>query len=302
MTRSIAVTGLMLLFACDAGPDAAADGIDDEALTGGKADGAGMTGPERAAVIELVNTASAAVLDDDVPLDRRAAVAIVLHRDGADGVVGTADDDPFDDLAELDAVAWVGPVAFGALLDYVRAEGLVGEAESAACLIISEYAEGSGNYNKAIEVFNCGDEPLALADFSLCLVRDAATGCSVTRAFDDVELAAGEVWVTCRRNTTTFIDPSPALVQRCDQVMSGVLTHSGDDRFAIVDAEGSVMDAFGRLAWRPATEIWRNMVLRRCDLRPQDGTAFFEQGEWFEAPTPSGNDFSQFGVAPTQGC
>jgi hypothetical protein len=304
MSRSSVVTVLALVFACDpSGSDTAADGIDDTALGGGKADGAGeMTGAEREAVLALVNEASAAVLDDDVPLDRRAALAIVAHRDGADATPGTADDAPFDDLAELDAVAWVGPVAFDALLAYVHAQGLVAEGDAEACLIISEYAEGSGNYNKAIEVFNCGDEPLALADYSLCLVRDAATSCSVTRAFDDVELAPGDVWVTCRRNTTQFIDPSPALVQRCDQVMAGVLTHSGDDRFAIIDAEGSVLDAFGRLSWRPAVEIWRNMVLRRCDLRPQDGTAFFDQDEWFEPPTPTGNDFSQFGLAPTDGC
>jgi hypothetical protein len=292
MPRTIALLPVLCLaLACDApAAEAAADGIDDEALAGGKADGE-MTGPERDAVLELVNTASVTVLDDDVPLDRRAALAIVDHRDG----------DPIDDLAELDAVPWVGPVAFAALLDYVRAEGLVDDAPP-ACLIISEYAEGSGNYNKGIEIFNCGDEPIALADYSLCLVRDASTTCSVTRPFDDVELAAGDVFVTCRRGTTNSIDPSPKLVQECDQVMSGVLTHSGDDRFAIIDGEGNVMDAFGRLTWRPAFEIWRNMVLRRCDLRPQDGTAFFELEEWFEPPTPSGNDFSHFGIAPTDHC
>lgn len=305
MRRSIApLLTLSVLLACDpSAADEAVDGKDDDALTGGKGDGsAGMSGAEQQAVLALVNTASVAVLDDLVPLDRRAALAIVAHRDGADATRGTADDNVFGDLAELDAVSWVGTVAFGALLDYVHAEGLVGEEAAPACLIISEYAEGSGNYNKAIEIFNCGDEPVALADYSLCLVRDASTTCSLARPFDDTELAAGDVWVTCRKNTTQFLDPSPALVDRCDQVMSGVLTHSGDDRFAIVDGEGTVLDAFGRLTWRPASEIWRNMVLRRCDLRPQNGTAFFDLAEWFESPTPSGNDFSQFGIAPTQGC
>jgi hypothetical protein len=151
-------------------------------------------------------------------------------------------------------------------------------------------------------VWNCGDAPVTLADYSLCLVRDEDTTCTVQKPFADVELAAGEVFVVCRRDSTQFIDPSPALVAACAQEMAGVLTMSGDDRFAIVDGEGDVLDAFGRLAWHPGFDIWKNMVLRRCDLRPQDGTAFFELEEWFEPPTPSGNDFSQFGLPPQPGC
>ncbi|MCX5743463.1 MAG: hypothetical protein NT062_13300 [Proteobacteria bacterium] len=70
-------------------------------------------------VLDVVNTAATSVLDDDVPLDRRAAENIVAHRDGADGIHGTADDDPFDDLAELDAIPYVGPVALASLLAFV---------------------------------------------------------------------------------------------------------------------------------------------------------------------------------------
>jgi hypothetical protein len=292
--RLLAVTVLPLVAACSSGSAPVTDARDDDFLTGGKADGTdAITAAEGDAVLELVNAASLAELDDEVPLDRRAAEGIVAHRE----------DDPFDDLAELDAIAWVGPIAFAALVEYVHEQGLVDQDEDdAACLIISEYAEGSGNYNKAIEVFNCGDAPVALDEYSLCLVRDDATSCTQTKAFAAVELAAGDVFVACRRDSTQFIDPSPALVAACGQEMSGVLTMSGDDRLAIVDDDGTVLDAFGRLSWRPPFEMWANMVLRRCDLRPQDGTAFFVLDDWFEPPTPSGNDFSQFGTAPTPGC
>src|SRR5262249_20780584 len=53
----------------------------------------------------------------------KAAAAIIDHRDGEDGEPGTADDNRFDDLAELDAVPFVGQKALSALLDYAIAHG-----------------------------------------------------------------------------------------------------------------------------------------------------------------------------------
>ncbi|MEM6296749.1 MAG: hypothetical protein AAGA54_36115, partial [Myxococcota bacterium] len=98
-----------------------ADARDDAFLGGGKADGGIEEGSADAvAVLALVNTASLEILDDDVPLDRRAAVGIDTFRLGADGVEGTADDRVFETLAQLDAVPYVGRVAFEALLAYAR--------------------------------------------------------------------------------------------------------------------------------------------------------------------------------------
>jgi len=78
-------------------------------------------------VLRAANELSLAVLDDVVPLDTRAAHGIVGHRLGPDGVALSGDDDPISSLAELDAVAWVGPAAFKALLDYAVTHGLVSE-------------------------------------------------------------------------------------------------------------------------------------------------------------------------------
>lgn len=63
------------------------------------------------------------LLDLTVGLDRRAAENLVLHRDGLDRLAGTSDDDPFDSVAEVDAVRWVGPAAVARLLGWVEAEG-----------------------------------------------------------------------------------------------------------------------------------------------------------------------------------
>jgi hypothetical protein len=106
--------------------DAAEDGENDD-FTGadGKADGYNLSAAEEAGVLELVNTASLSLLDNDVPLSSRAAKNITTHRAGADKKLGTADDNKFDTLVELDKVSYVGPTAFAALLKYAKAHGYV---------------------------------------------------------------------------------------------------------------------------------------------------------------------------------
>ena len=59
-----------------------------------------------------------ALLDEDAALDRRAAENLVAHRDGPDGTFGTADDDLFDTILEVDDVRWVGPSAMGKLAEF----------------------------------------------------------------------------------------------------------------------------------------------------------------------------------------
>jgi hypothetical protein len=63
------------------------------------------------------------LLDRTIGLDRRASEAIVAHRVGADGHLGSVDDGWFTSLAELDAVSWVGPVSMSKLAGYASAHG-----------------------------------------------------------------------------------------------------------------------------------------------------------------------------------
>ena len=63
-------------------------------------------------------------------LDRRAATRIIIQRNGADGICGTADDQPFEDLASLDAVKFVGDAALERLVDYAHAHGWVVDSAS----------------------------------------------------------------------------------------------------------------------------------------------------------------------------
>jgi hypothetical protein len=118
---------LCLAAACAATDEPFDDELDDSFLNDGKADGGGIAEgtPDAIGVLRVSNELTYAQLKADVRLDKRAAGNMVKHRDGVDAIAGTADDDHFDTLVELDAISYVGPVAFGKLLAYARAHGYV---------------------------------------------------------------------------------------------------------------------------------------------------------------------------------
>jgi len=83
--------------------------------------------PEALGVLAFLSDPSTtfSTLDDDVGLDRRAASALTCHRKGPDGVDGTADDDPFESIEEVDAVPYVGPSALDKLVAFAGEHGWI---------------------------------------------------------------------------------------------------------------------------------------------------------------------------------
>ncbi|RLB53618.1 MAG: hypothetical protein DRI34_13190 [Deltaproteobacteria bacterium] len=80
---------------------------------------------DRRGLLDFVNDPAGAdvdTLDGRCALRSDSARNIVAHRDGPDGRPGTADDNPFDDLAELDGVEMVGLSSLGQL--YLCADDL----------------------------------------------------------------------------------------------------------------------------------------------------------------------------------
>jgi hypothetical protein len=150
--------------------------------------------PEALAILELANTATFEVLDatSEVGLSARAAANIVAHRIGADRVAGTPDDDPFDTLAELDRVPFVGANAFARLLAYVRAHPPAPVCDDAD---LDRYAtELPSYYVSAMPASLCIAPQRFIAgyDIDVCdrqTCADGSIGCEVTMAFSDVELA-----------------------------------------------------------------------------------------------------------------
>jgi phosphatidylserine/phosphatidylglycerophosphate/cardiolipin synthase-like enzyme len=86
--------------------------------------------PRALAAIAMVNdpaTDAASLVSGKVT--KATAAAIVAHRDGPDGAARTADDDPFDTVAELDAVKGVGAATLKRLGDLADAEGYLDAEE-----------------------------------------------------------------------------------------------------------------------------------------------------------------------------
>lgn len=104
-----------LVGCADLGPEPAEDDADDAFLADGKADAFGVEdwSPDGAAVLKLVSQRTKAQLRDDVGLSSRVAGNIVTARTARGGA--------FDDLAQLDAVPYVGARVFKRLLTYANA-------------------------------------------------------------------------------------------------------------------------------------------------------------------------------------
>ena len=215
--------------------DEAGDTKDATFLTDGKADAFGVSqgSPLAEGVLRLVNSATYAQLDDDVALDRRAAAAIIAHRDGADAQLGTADDDPFDTLVELDATPWVGQRTFGRLVEYARDNGFVDHASGRVQQTLTPPA--MGRRDAATEV---------LADGRVFLAGGYG---------DDGQLASVEVydptsdaWTTVAPMSVGRSGASATLLDDGRVLVAGGLPPYSVSRYGLKSAE----------VWDPQTDSW----------------------------------------------
>lgn len=76
-------------------------------------------------ILAVANDAAldAARFKSDVGLTTTASNNLVTHRNGADGQLGTDDDDRFDTVRELDDVAYIGAASIARILAYGKAHG-----------------------------------------------------------------------------------------------------------------------------------------------------------------------------------
>lgn len=146
-------------------------------------------------------------------------------------------------------------------------------------LFFSEYVEGS-SLNKALEITNVGDAPIAL---SRCALQRFSNGDAVPTVTIGLTgtLAVGDVHVICNGSLE-------GAATRCDE-LSGAINHNGDDAYALV-CDGVTHDTFGQIGFDPGTE-WTggglstfDYVLRReCSVMMGDtvgSDAFDPSVEW----------------------
>lgn len=132
MTAVARVLPFFLVAALASGCAAEGDELatDDADLTEGSA--------EARAVLALVNDGAvdAQELTREAKVTAGVAAAIVAHRNGADGRMGTADDDPYDSLREVDAIPDVGPATIKKLFEYAKRKGLYVPAGGAGVRVV----------------------------------------------------------------------------------------------------------------------------------------------------------------------
>jgi cysteine-rich repeat protein len=116
-TKLLSLLPLLLAGACAVADDAPleqVDPIDECVFCDGRADAFGIARDSYLAygIVAVANNATLVELDDDVPLDARAARGIVADR-------------PFEYIEQIDTVSYVGKTAFTALARYATDNGYV---------------------------------------------------------------------------------------------------------------------------------------------------------------------------------
>lgn len=177
-----------------------------------------------------------------------------------------------------------------------------------ACLIFSEYVEGTGN-NKALEILNCSAAPIDLTGYLLCSARrNDLTVVGTVGAPLTGNIAANGVQVIC--NAAMDAANKGNCNVELPNIGTSPMQFNGNDSLYIVkddgdnvcDPDDEVIDAFGPIeAAINNGGAWANVTYSRCDFSPYDGFAlpFVPTASYKQFPVDT---FSGLGTAPAPGC
>lgn len=164
------------------------DGPFDYAAAGGKADDLFGACEVREMVAWLNDPAVSVEQLQQRGVHPRAARNLIAHRNGADGLSDTADDDYFDDAAEVDGVEYVGRVAFEKLTAAVAHRC---EYRPQAQVLFSPQAYNDSHLARVVELIDGASRSIDIAMYSYgdtairdALARAVARGVSVRFIYD----------------------------------------------------------------------------------------------------------------------
>lgn len=124
---------------------------------------------EALAILAVANdkTLGVAQFDDDVGLSSKAANNIVAHRDGSDPS-STADDDPYDLLAELYGVSYCKRTCLDLILAYAKKTGVYDKfgASEGAYVIFSPQAMDKSHLAEAAKLIDKAGQTIDIAMYS----------------------------------------------------------------------------------------------------------------------------------------
>ena len=227
--------------------------------------------PEADAVLALVNDPATTfeVLDDDARLNRRAAQGIFDHRAGPDGETGTADDDVFDSIEELDAVKYVGPKALSQLLEYAIASGYLSRgASGAADVVFSPKPYGESHAVRVAEVIDGARRSIDIAMYSFsdegvfaALERAVGRGVAVRFIFEtayaDRKLTGAEL----DASRSARLERMGINVRYVNKIMHHKLAIVDGPRDDVAAAEtATVVSGSGNWSWGAATKYDENTL------------------------------------------
>ncbi len=291
---SLIAIGLFAATGCVAN-DEETDGADDVGVSDGKTDAENPTDCEKAQIVAYLNEDISADKLKENGLHSRAAEGLVKHRDGADGTYGTEDDDKFDDIAEVDSVAYVGRTAIRQLVDAV--------ADRCANPPADPYAEAR-DVTKALITFPEGtlaptsyDYPSG-GEFSLGgteFWQKWSGGHNPTYSFGEgTDKGRLCMQASAIRFEEIMKDPPADLVKlEAETNWSGSFFNWNDD----YSGEGSYGDASGARLW-----AWRTSLIKWISQTKKDGSCYLPTREMVERAAAACLTTGQGAAGEIQGC
>ena len=238
------------------------DGADELGVVpGGKADGSDYSACELDGVVAYLNTAPSAEQLIEAGVHTQAAENLAAHRDGADGEPGTEDDDLFDDIEEVDAVPYVGPVAISQLVAIVAADCEVDPYAAARDVTVAHvvFADDAG-YPDSYDYPSTDGFRLSGTEFW----QKWSGGHNPTYSFyEGTDAGRRCMQASAIRFEAVMADPPPALVELREQSnWSGSFFNWNDD---YVQADWG--DASGARLW-----AWRTSLIKWISQTARDGS------------------------------